>query len=170
VQPDAVIPVAYAGFAPDPTAPGFAGVDLHLPFEASLLRGRFFAQAIDLVPSAPGNLTATQGLELTLAALAPPPRCAVVESFVTKNGGFPPRGLVSHRSRRPQPKGLSRRCRADQTGPPAMLLSGASRAARAWRIRRTWRHCGPGWVSRAARAFAALAAQGRMPVMRFTLQ
>jgi len=41
-----------------------------------------------------------------------------------------------------------------------MLLSGASRAARSWRIRRPWRDCGRGWISRAARAFAALAAQG----------
>jgi len=82
-------------------------------------------------------------------------------------------------SRPSQPRGSSRRCRADQLravsagshrtmprlarhgskGSPAMSLSGASRAARAWRIRRAWRACGRGWIARAARAFAALPAQ-----------
>ena len=95
VQPDIVLPTAYLAYAPDPTAPGFAGADVHFPSDLSLLRGRFFAQAIDLVVGAPGHLTATEGMELTMAALAPRGQCAIVESFVAKSGALPVHGLVT---------------------------------------------------------------------------
>lgn len=94
VQPAVIVPTTYCGYAPDVTAPGFAGVHLHLPSQANLLRSSFFAQAVDLVMEAPGHLTTTHGLALAVAALAPRAQCALVESFVTRSGALPTSGLV----------------------------------------------------------------------------
>jgi hypothetical protein len=96
VDPSMVFASWYQPFAGDPTAPGLTNLSLHIPWSDNLLGASLFAQGLNLAPSAPGRLTTTTGLQVTIAGARPSSLWAIVDSGVARTVPMPATGAVQH--------------------------------------------------------------------------